>query len=208
MVKQVIFDVGNVLMGFHTRELTARFAPDPADAAFLHQEIFLHPDWPRLDRGEEEAVVVEAMLGHIPDRLREAAGALLAVWDEALVPIGETNALAADLAELGVPLYILSNTPKRFYQFRERIPAWPLMRGAVLSCEERLLKPDLAIYRRLLDRFGLLAGDSFFIDDSYTNIEAARWCGMQGHFYRNDAAALRHALRRAGIPLPEEGERA
>ena len=187
----VVFDMGGVLMDYDTRGLTAAVTAGGADAALLHREMFEGPDWLTLDRGGTE------------DRA-------MARWDEFLTPVPEMNALAAELHGLGVPLYLLSNTSARFYSFRERVPAWPLLKGALLSFEEHLLKPDLDIYRRLFARFGLPPHDCFFVDDVNENIEAARWCGMQAFQYRKNPESisrLRDALRQAGIPVSPEAER-
>ena len=103
-----------------------------------------------------------------------------------------------------MPLYLLSNTSARFYRFREKIEVLPLLRGALLSFEEKLLKPDPELYRRLFSRFGLSPGECFFIDDLHLNVEAARWCGMRAFHYQNDISRLRAALREAGIPVASE----
>ena len=197
----VVFDMGGVLMDFNTRVLTAALTESAEDAALLHREVFEHIDWIAVDRGGSEAEALERMKGRLPRRLHAPADQLIARWDEFLVPIPEMNALARELDALGVPLYLLSNTSDRFYRFREHIPVWPLMRGALLSFEEHLLKPDPEIYRRLFSRFGLSPGECFFVDDNQANIEAARWCGMKGCLYRGDAGEVRGALRRAGIPV-------
>ena len=78
------------------------------------------------------------------------------------------------------------------------------MRGALLSFEEKLLKPDPELYRRLFPRFGLSPGECFFIDDLHLNVEGARWCGMKAFCYQNDISRLRAALREAGIPAALE----
>lgn len=199
----VVFDIGGVLMNFGTRALTAACTGTGEDAALLHREVFEHIDWIAMDRGGSEAAALERMKERLPRRLHASVDQLIACWDEYLIPIPEMNGLARELDGMGIPLYLLSNTPDRFYRFRERIPAWPLMRGALVSFEEHLLKPDLEIYRRLFSRFGLSPGDCFFIDDSQANIEAARWCGMKGCLYRGDAGEVRGALRRAGIPVAD-----
>lgn len=203
MVKSVIFDFGGVLMDFPTRKMTAAYAENEEDARLLHQAFFASPDWLILDRGGSEAQALAAIQGHLPPRLRDAAARAMEHWDEFLTPKPEMSALARELDGLDVPLYILSNTSQRFYRFRERLDVWPLMRGALLSCEEHLLKPDLEIYRRLFARFHLAPGECFFIDDMNANIEAARWCGMQAFHYQNDTSRLRAALREAGIPAAE-----
>ena len=69
--------------------------------------------------------------------------------------------------------------------------------GMLISAEEKLVKPDPAIYERLFSRFHLRPEECFFIDDLPANIEAARRCGMDGYcFTDGDEAALREVLRR------------
>lgn len=204
MVKTVIFDMGNILLDFNIRELTAAFTSSGEDAALLCREMFEGPDWFILDRGGTEEEALARMKERLPRRLWPAADQAMARWDDFLTPRPEINALVRELDGLGLPLYILSNTSHRFYSFREKIPTLPLFRGAMLSFEEHLLKPDLDIYRRMFARFGLAPGECFFIDDNNANIEAARWCGMQAFHYQNDISRLRDALRRAGVPAAAE----
>lgn len=203
----VIFDMGGVLMDFDTHGLTAAFTGCAADAALLHREMFEGPDWISMDRGAPEEEVLARVKRRLPERLWPGADQAMARWDEFLTPVPEMNALAAELHALDIPLYLLSNTSGRFRRFRERIPAWPLFQGALLSYEEHLLKPDPDIYRRLFARFALSPGDSLFIDDVNQNIEAARWCGMRAFHYQRDVSKLRAALRQAGIPVCAEAER-
>ena len=198
----MIFDMGNVLLNFDMHALTAAFTKNTEDAHLIYREMFDCPEWHALDRGMlTEAAVLASAQDRLPARLRDAARQVMERWDEWLVPNEEGNALARELDSLGVPLYLLSNTSERFLQFRERIPVWPLLRGTLISFEEQLMKPDPEIYRRLFSRFGLLPEECFFIDDSSLNIEAARWCGMQGYHYQNDILGLRAALRAAGVPV-------
>ncbi len=201
MIKNVIFDVGGVLMDFDTHALTWDLTGNEPDADILHQEIFDHPDWIATDRGIPETAVLESIRGHLPPHLHAAAGEALARWDEWLTPIAEINDLAREVDGLGCRVYILSNTSEGFYRFCERIPAWPLVKGCILSFEEKLLKPDPEIFRRLLTRFGLAPGECFFVDDSHLNIEAARWCGLKGELYLHDVARVRAGLRAEGVPV-------
>ncbi len=202
-MKKVIFDIGDVLMFFKTRELTAAFTESEADAALLHREIFEHPDWIALNRDVCEAEALRRMKKHIPERLHGAAERVMERWDEFLFPNEEMNELAEELFASGCELYILSNTGERYYKFRERIPAFHCFSGVIASWDERLLKPDPEIYRRLFSRFGLAPGDCFFIDDNLLNIEGAKWCGMDGCMYRGDMSEIRAALRAAGVPVAE-----
>ena len=74
------------------------------------------------------------------------------------------------------------------------MPAWDLMDGAVVSGEERLMKPDPAIYQLLCKRYGLLAEECLFVDDNADNCEGARVAGMRAVRFAGDVAAIREAL--------------
>lgn len=201
MVKQIIFDVGGVLLDFDPAAMVAAATQDPADAALLRREIFSHADWSRLDRGEGEEKVLASMERRLPQRLWPQAESILANWHHSLRPKEDVGELAGELRALGYPLYILSNAPYRFYDFRDLVPGYGEMTGVMLSCEEGLLKPDPAIFHRLFDRFALRPEECFFIDDSPLNIEAAQWCGMGAFQFRQDLSELRAALRDAGVPV-------
>lgn len=205
MSKAVIFDMGGILLDFPMLKLTGAYSDTPEDARLLDLAIFKSPEWVALDRGvTTEDRVLAAARERLPERLHEGAAQVLEHWDEFLFPKPEMNALARELEAQGVPLYLLSNTSARFYRFREKIEVWPLLKGALLSFEEKLLKPDPELYRRLFTRFGLAPGDCFFIDDLHLNVEAARWCGMEAFCYQEDISRLRAALREAGIPAAAE----
>lgn len=203
-MKKVIFDIGDVLLFFRTHELTAAFTENDGDAGLLHREIFDHPDWIAANRDLPEQTALLRMKARIPQRLHRAAEQVIEHWDEFLFPNADMNSLAEELYGLGCEMYILSNTNARYYTFRDKIPALHCFRGVVTSWEERLLKPDPEIYRRLFSRFGLAPGECFFIDDNLLNIEGARWCGMDGCLYRGDISEIRRALCAAGIPVADE----
>ena len=204
MIKQIIFDVGGVLLDFDPAAMISAVTDDPAEAALLRQEVFGHSDWCRFDRGASPIELEESILLRLPCHLENPARELLDTWWERLAPKEEMGELVRELHGLGYPLYILSNAPVDFSHFQDRIPGWGLYRGVMLSWEEKLLKPDPELYRRLFTRFGLRPGECFFIDDSPANVEAAQWCGMSAFLYRNDPDQLRTALR--GLDVPVEGQ--
>lgn len=201
MIRQVIFDVGGVLLTFDPGAMVSTVTSNEADSALLCREIFSHSDWCRLDRGGGEEEIFSSMKARLPARLHPQAEALFAHWHESLRPKREVGELAEELFQLGLPLYILSNAPFRFYRFREKIPAYDRMTGVMLSCEEGLLKPDPELFRRLLNRWHLRPEECFFIDDSPINVESAQWCGMNTFLFRDNVPTLRAALRQAGIPV-------
>ena len=71
-------------------------------------------------------------------------------------------------------------------------------RDVVVSGAEKLVKPDPAIYRLALDRFGLEAARTVFIDDNAANVAGARDVDLIAlHFV--DEPTLRGELRGLGL---------
>ena len=77
---------------------------------------------------------------------------------------------------------------------RYRYEVFSLLEGLVVSGDECLVKPDERIYRCLLDRYGLNAAESLFVDDNATNVAAARVVGMEGLRFES-AAKLEQDLK-------------
>ncbi len=107
------------------------------------------------------------------------------------------SALVDRLHAAGVPLFAITNFSGEFWPpFRKREAAmFDRFRGIVVSGEERLTKPDAAIYRLALDRFGLRPGEAVFIDDNAENVAAAAALGIEAILF-SDAEGLRHELTR------------
>jgi len=109
--------------------------------------------------------------------------------------------ILGELRDAGVPLYAITNySREKWAESRPRFPFLDDFRGVVVSAHERLVKPDPAIYRVLLDRYGLTAADCVFIDDSAKNVEGARTIGMHAlHFVSPEQ--LRVDLKALGFPV-------
>jgi 2-haloacid dehalogenase len=101
-------------------------------------------------------------------------------WTEMLGgDIGGTVELLAELRAAGVALYALTNwSAETFGIARERYQFLEWFDGVLVSGEERMIKPDPAIFRLLLDRFGLDPGAAFYVDDSPANVAAAGELGF------------------------------
>lgn len=194
-IKNVVFDMGNVLMLFDGPYFSAQFTESEADAAALQHALFGSPAWNLLDSG---TISYDTMLrvarAHLNERLWPNLDACFTGWAAYSAPIEQTNALAAELKREGYGIYLLSNAGTRIHDQLSHMPAWELMDGAVVSGEERLMKPDPAIYRLLCERYGLLPEECLFVDDNADNCEGARVAGMRAVRYDGDVAAIREAL--------------
>jgi 2-haloacid dehalogenase len=198
-VDTVVFDVGNVLIRWDPRHLYRRIFDDPAEMERFLAEVCTDAWNLEQDRGRSWA---EA--GGRARRAVPAHEALIRAYSDRwhdMVP-GEVEgsvAILEALREAGVPLYAITNfSAEKFTEAQARFPFLRGFRDVVVSAAERLLKPDPAIYRVLLDRNGLDAGRCIFIDDSERNVRAAEGVGMRAHHFR-DAPTLAAELRGLGL---------
>jgi len=100
-----------------------------------------------------------------------------------------------------VPLFALTNWARdTFLIAQERYPFLQWFRQVIVSGREGMAKPSPAIFHLMLERCGLSAGSTLFIDDSIRNVEAASRVGLNALVYR-DARQLRRELAGFGLPV-------
>jgi 2-haloacid dehalogenase len=198
----VIFDVGNVLFRWDRRAIYERLIEDDrALDAFLDEVVTL--DWhvqhdmgvsfaetssQLIRRHPQHASLIEAYESRFNESLRHEVPGVIAIL----------NALDA----AGVPLFAITNFHDGFFAaFRATRPdVFDKFRDIVVSGTERMMKPDAAIYRLALDRFGLAPDDAAFVDDSAANIAGANALGIHGLLF-TDAPTLARDLTGLGFAV-------
>ena len=70
----------------------------------------------------------------------------------------------------------------------------------MVSGDEKVIKPDPAIYRILFDRYRLQPADCVFVDDSAKNVRGAEATGMRGLLFESPDQLARD-LRRLGFDV-------
>jgi len=185
-VKNVIFDIGGVVLDWNPDAILAAHYSNPDERTVMRQALFEHPDWLDFDRGvhTEDDLVRRAQ-----QRTGRAEADLRGLFDAirlSLRPKADTLTLLRGLERRGVPLYCLSNMPaSTFTHLRPLHDFWDSFRGIVISGQINLVKPEPAIFQHLLQRFGLVAEQSVFIDDSRPNVEAAATLGLDTVWFRD-----------------------
>ena len=202
MIRNILFDMGNVLIRFDRQQFLDRLDLSEADKELLLWEVFLSVEWVRMDRGTmTEATAEESICRRVPSRLHKAVHALLSHWDEPMLCVAGMEELVAELKAAGYGIYLLSNASLRQHDYWPRIPASRYFDGKLISADEKLMKPQAEIYHCCLERFGLKAEECFFVDDVPANIEGADYCGISGAVFHQDVALLRQQMRQAGISV-------
>ena len=199
MIKNILFDMGNVLIRFEPKQYVKNASLSESDQQRLLRELYGSIDWVRLDRGTitEEEVYAHAC-ARLPAELHAAAEYIIYHWNEPIVPITGTADVVRELKARGYTLYLLSNAARRQHTYWHDIPGSECFSGTLISADVHLLKPEAAIYQALFDKFDLTAASCLFVDDFPPNIEAAENAGMQGIVF-HDAGQLREELKARGI---------
>ena len=110
MIKNVIFDMGNVLLRFDRDYFLDAVAVQGADRKLLLNNVYLSLEWAKMDRGSmTEAEAAESMCRRLPQRLHEKAHLLVDRWDRPILPIAGMEQLVSDLKKAGYGVYLLSN---------------------------------------------------------------------------------------------------
>ena len=202
MIRNIIFDMGNVLLRFDRQVFLDRLEVSEEDKQLLLREVFLSREWVEMDRGTlREETAEPIMCSRLPSHLHGAVHQLTSCWDQPILPMEGMQELVQDLKAAGYGIWLLSNASVRQREYWPRVPGSELFDGTLISAEEGVMKPAPEIYRLCLDRFGLKAEECFFIDDVPANIAGAREVGISGTVFYADAIRLREELRQAGVRI-------
>ena len=191
----IVFDIGNVLLHWDPRALYRKIFASEAEVEWFLTHV-CNSAWNlEQDRGRSfEEAIAEATARH-PDQAQAIAAYHLR-WPETLthVIVGSV-AVLEDLHAQDTPLYAITNwNQDKFRQTKARYDFLHHFRDIVVSGDEKLLKPDPAIYRLLLERNGLNASDCLFIDDSLKNVAGAQAVGMQAHHFTSPNQLREHLV--------------
>ena len=179
MIRNVIFDLGGVLVRWRPAEIIESFYAEPELKNALREHVFAHPDWVEIDRGAMDEPTAARRFAERTSRPVEEMTALLDRVRESLQPVPDAVALAERLRSRGLELYALSNISQTMFDhIRARHAFFDLFSGIVISGAINVVKPEPAIYRHLAERYSLVFAESVFVDDLPANVEAARRLGL------------------------------
>lgn len=199
MIQNVIFDMGNVLLRWDPQYIVSRFTGDPEAQRQIRAAIFEDPDWAAQDAGAiSEDEMRDHIRGRLPEALHEVALNCFDAFEQYMSDIPETQALVAELRAAGRRIYLLSNANVRFWDYLNGREFFRGFDGIVISARERLVKPDVRLYRLMMERYGLKPEECLFIDDMPANVAGAEAAGMAALRFDGNVNALREKMSKLG----------
>ena len=189
-VDNIIFDIGGVILHVDFMPAVDAFARESGlDHEHVIVEIFESRELDDYDRGR---IGVEQFFAALRSRLKISmdAGKMRHLWDD----IFRENTPVADLIRRwhGTrPMFLISNTCQSHVErFERQFDLFRLFRDRIYSCHVGLLKPETEIYELALNRFGVEASKTLFVDDRPENIEGARKAGFHAIHFTGHTAFL------------------
>mgnify|MGYP000884134140 CR=1 FL=1 len=180
MIKNLVFDVGNVLVTFDPDTYISGFVANPAKVRYLSHKIFLSRFWKAGDLGmmtRQESV--DAICEENPG-YETLIHRILQNCNQMLTEVPQNTHFLKELKEAGFSLYILSNTNSSAWEYMTTHYAlFQYMDGVTVSFMEHCLKPEPEIFKRLIMCHNLVPENCIFVDDMEVNTNIARILGFQ-----------------------------
>ncbi|MBQ8141381.1 MAG: HAD family phosphatase [Clostridia bacterium] len=192
MIKNIVFDFGQVIVHFEPSYMAGKYVSDPADAKLLEETVFDRLYWDRLDAGTiSDEETVSAVKARLPERLHAAAEKIYYNWIYNIPEIDGMRELINKIkAQYGARVYLLSNISTYFASHSDEIPALRLFDKCIFSAVCRKVKPSREIFKYLCSECDILPEETLFVDDNAANIAGARSVGINGYLFDGNAARL------------------
>lgn len=189
-IKNIIFDVGKVLVSYEPDEMLVRLGFDRETRDAVNAAVFENELWELSDQG---LFTPEEILAKAKANAPGYEAAVEKAWEhvgDSIEILPHAVEWVSDLKARGYHLYILSNYSEHTMELtKQKMAFLPYMDGALFSYTCKLAKPDEKIYEYLLNKFRLNASECIFIDDRMVNVEGARACGIQAILFEDYESA-------------------
>lgn len=181
MIRNVIFDLGNVLISFVPSEYLEKKNYPSTIRNTIINDIFRGEEWKKLDNGDITVPEAIESISHKSALKREEIALIFNLRTDIMFPLDDNVRLLPELKKQGFRLFYLSNFPlDSFELIRNDYYFFRYFEGGIISAEVKLSKPDVRIYNYLLNKYSIEAEESLYIDDIEENVRAAESRGMTG----------------------------
>ena len=198
--KNFIFDMGNVILDFSPDYLLSMHTQDIHVIKTLKQELFYTGLWQKMDNDEVSLEEMTSIVrGKVPQEMHQILDNFMKMWSLSLVTNLGMLELIERLKDSGYGIYLCSNAPSFFLDYKNHYPILDMFDGGVFSGEIGISKPQPEIFRYLLDKYNLNPKECFFVDDLSANIQGALNLGIDGYQYNGNLSLFENFLKNIGV---------
>lgn len=194
MIKNVIFDLGGVLIRFQPKEAIHRLGLCKEKEEALYSAIFLDPLWLEVDKGVYQGVseTLPLYLEKYPSLQEEIKLFFHPGWEDMFEILEEGRKFLIALKEKGYHCYVFSNYGVEPFAYTEKRykEVFDLFDGKVISGRIQMIKPEERIFQYLIDTYSLKKEECVFFDDTKKNVDASNAFGMHAFVYQNAKDAM------------------
>ncbi|MCR4604522.1 MAG: HAD family phosphatase [Eubacterium sp.] len=198
-IKNIIFDVGDVLVSFRYRDYMGDLGFDDETVEFLTKNMIFTDFWKGMDLGQED---VDEACDHFCARFPELKEKIELFWNNIEDIVGEYDyslPLVQSMKAKGYKVFLLSNYPDKLADMHwKHFSFLPEVDGYIISAKVGLAKPDQKIYLMLMDRYRLKPEECIFIDDREDNLAPAEKLGLQTILFESYEDLIKK-LEEAGV---------
>jgi glucose-1-phosphatase len=200
MIKNVIFDIGNVLLDFDPKSyVSSKVFEEKSDE--IYKSIFKSQEWPMLDRGTITEAQAKINIINRKIENEKLINLVFENWYDILSPIETSVEILKDLKEKGYKVYYLSNFHLAAFEYvTKKHKFFECFDGGVVSYKEKLLKPEKEIYEKIISIYDLSPEETIFIDDMKENVEVAMKLGLKGIILK-EPKELKREMRKFNINI-------
>ena len=181
MIKNIVFDLGNVLISFKPSEYFDKKGYPRNIKATIMADIFGSKEWLRLDNGEINTAEAIEAISLKSSLKKEEIAHIFNLRTELIFPLDQNVRLLPDLKKRGFRLYFLSNFPIDLFEaVKTGYFFFRYFDGGLISGEAKVSKPDRRIYDIFLKKYSLTPEECLYIDDLEDNVRVAETAGMKG----------------------------
>ena len=199
MIKNIVFDIGNVLTDYTWNKYLHSFGFSEEVCERVAIATVKSKEWGEFDRGVMTVeAVVDTLVQNAPE-LEKEIRTFTADMSGLVEKVDYAIPWIEELKAKGYKVYYLSNFSEKAE--KECAPALdfiPYADGGILSYQDKMIKPEPEIYKCLLDRYELNPDECVFLDDVEANVEGARKQGIHGIVFTTKEAAVAE-LEKLGV---------
>ena len=186
MIKNVVLDIGNVLVSFYPDIYISQFITKKGEVDYYNHICFKCAEWKCGDLGtKSRSEIIDAICEKYPDdaaTVRE----IMANCDDMLRVSKKNTDLIKRLKAAGIGVYYLSNTNEHAFEFMtSTYEVFSYLDGGIASYRDGVIKPSADIFELFLSRYSKKADECVFVDDMPQNVDGARGVGLHGIVLKN-----------------------